>query len=266
MTMNDITEQKTWQGIHRQIAIKTSIRTILDGMFIAKEGWEPHIIRTKGMDISRVNILGVIVAKQVQNAMLNYEHCLIDDGTGKITLRSFNDMTIFNRVGVGDVCLVIGRPREYGGEIYIVPEIVRPMENPAWLSLRKMELAALDSDRTRVANLQASTPEPAEQVKQTIEPIQQSPPASQASDETMPLQATSAATPQLSGQPSAPEPRIFGEADVLHLLRDMDDGGGVSAGDLIAKCNDDQAEDIVQRLLQKGDVFEIRPGQIKILE
>lgn len=254
--MDDITEQKTQPNIQRQIAIKASIRTIIDGTFVAKEGWEPHVVRTKGMDISRVNILGVIVAKQVQNAMLNYEHCLVDDGTGKITLRSFNDMTVFNRVSIGDVCLVIGRPREYGGEIYIVPEIVRPMENPAWLTLRKMELVALDSDRTRVANLQASAPEAVEQAKHIEQPIPQT------QDERMSMQVT----PATVEQSSTNTPRIFGEADVLHLLRDMDDGSGVPADDLIAKCNNGQAEEIVQRLLQKGDVFEIRPGQIKILE
>ena len=258
--MDEIIEQTTHQSIQRQIAVKTSIHALLDGVFIAKDGWEPHIVRTKGMDIARVNILGVIVAKQVQNAILNYEHCLVDDGSGKITLRSFNDTTIFNRVDIGDIGLNIGRPREYGGEIYIVPEIVRLVENPAWLALRKMELASLESDRARIMNLQASAPEQAEQDRYSeLHNYSQQPPHTEASGEPATSQTTTPSTPTLV-------PRIFGEADILHLLRNMDNGGGVSIESLAAKCESSKAEEIVQRLLQKGDIFEIRPGQIRILE
>ena len=52
--------------------------------------------------------------------------------------------------------------------------------------------------------------------------------------------------------------------DIYELIKKLDDGDGVAIEDLISRNAD--AEKIVSLLLENGDVFEIKPGKIKVLE
>lgn len=252
--MDDQTTKQ--QQAQRQIAMKTSIAAIKRGAFIAKDGWEPHVVQTEGVQIARVNLIGVIVAKQAQNPTLNYGHAILDDGSDRIILRSFSDTQIFAGTSVGDVCLIIGRPREYGQEIYVVPEIVRRLDNPAWLSLRALELAQIEQQRRRVANLeqQASDNIPLHSMQKR-----------DAQDKTPKRNEALQSSSQKNNERPAAQ-RIFGEADVLRMIRSLDDGNGVQIEKLIDSCPDEATEHAVHLLLEKGDIFEIRPGIIKILE
>ena len=107
--------------IKRHTAYKVRIKDIIDSKYIKGEGeWSPNYLEVGILEVSRVNLMGVLVSNQTEQ---NYHNMLIDDGTGRITVRSFED--IKNDVNVGDIVLVIGRPREYGNERYIVPEIIK---------------------------------------------------------------------------------------------------------------------------------------------
>ena len=56
-----------------------------------------------------------------------------------------------------------------------------------------------------------------------------------------------------------------GEA-VLSLLKELDGGEGVDAELLIEKSGIKNANEIIRELIHNGDVFEIMPGRLKILE
>ena len=56
-----------------------------------------------------------------------------------------------------------------------------------------------------------------------------------------------------------------GNIELLALLRKLDTGSGVLVDDIIAQAGPD-AEKTVGLLLQRGDVFEVSPGRLKILE
>lgn len=246
------------QRPQRQIAVKTSIAAIKQGTFIANDGWKSHIVQTGGLQVTRVNLIGVVVAKQAQSPMLNYGHAVLDDGSDNIALRSFSDTQLFSRVGVGDICLVIGRPREYGQEIYVVPEIIRQLDNPAWLSLRALELAQIELQQRRVENLAQHTRDdtvPFDTLKKN--------------KDDMPQEIENHIQQQPSQKKNGDQPialRIFGEMDVLRIIRNFDDGNGVYIEKVIDACQNGAAEQMIHLLLQKGDVFEIRPGIVKILE
>ena len=115
----------------REIAFKVRINDILEGEYVVNEGWEPNFIKTEDKKFSRVNVLGVVIDSS-DNLIK------IDDGTGKIILRSFNELVLDFRVG--EVVLVIGRPREYNKERYIMPEIVKKVDAREWINVRKLEL------------------------------------------------------------------------------------------------------------------------------
>ena len=124
----------------RQIAYKARIKDIIDGRYVKEEGWQPnYIITTAGKQISRVNIIGIVVLKPNEENV-SYQTLVLDDGTGKISIRSFEENGPLKGIDVGDVILLIGKPREYGQEKYIVPEIAKKIEDKRWIELRKLEL------------------------------------------------------------------------------------------------------------------------------
>lgn len=195
----------------RQVAYKVRIKDILDGEYIKEEGWMPNYIRLiDGAKVSRVNIIGTIVLKTDEQ---NYKSVLIDDGSGKLPVRSFEKYELFDGVGIGDVVLIIGRPREFG-EKYIVPEIIKKIDDQAWIELRKLELKKPD--------LKVSE----EKVDVAVSPAD----------------------------------KIFG------LIKEADKGTGVDVEDIIRKSNISEAEKIIRSLLEEGEIFELKPGRVKILE
>ena len=123
----------------RQIAYKAKIKDLVDGVYVKEEGeWTPNYIEINEKRISRANIIGTVVLKQDEDQ--NYENIILDDGSGKISIRSFGKDDFFRKINIGDVVLLIGRPRQFGSEKYIVPEILRKIENKKWIDVRKLEL------------------------------------------------------------------------------------------------------------------------------
>jgi hypothetical protein len=214
-------EQKTEppQQQARQVAIKSWIKTLVNGQYIVKDGWEPNYIQYNGQKISRANIMGIIVQKS-DSKLLNYEYIVIDDGSSRITARSFEDKDKFINFAVGDVVNVIGRPREFGREIYIIPEIVRNVKDNRWLEVRKLELG------------DAPEKEPLQQNVQDIE----------------------------VEEIETPQERL------IKIINDIDDGSGVDIDEAIRRAKNPHAEDIIKDMLAQGDIFEIKPGRIKVLE
>jgi RPA family protein len=119
--------------IKRQTAYKCTIKTILNNPYIHKEGWEPSYIQVNTNQVSRVNILATIVSKD-ENSFT------IDDGTAKIQVMLFTEPQRADNLNVGDVILIIARPREYNNKKFVVPEIMRKITEPKWIEYRKKEL------------------------------------------------------------------------------------------------------------------------------
>lgn len=141
-------------SIQRQVAYKVSIGELIKGKYIRVEGdWEPNYIETSSNKrFSRVNIIGTVVLAEPDTVTL-------DDGTGSIRVRSFQVPDMFLEKNVGDVLLLIARPREFNDEIFLVPEIVRPITNPGWIRLRQLELSGeLPKEVEKVKKQDSSLP------------------------------------------------------------------------------------------------------------
>lgn len=118
----------------RQTAYKLSVKDILDASYVKEEGWQPNFIRVNGVNAARVNVMAAVVAKTDNRNMV------IDDGTARIAVKTFEDFINFSTAEVGSIVNCIGKPREFGNERYILPEIVKKITNTHWVELRKKEL------------------------------------------------------------------------------------------------------------------------------
>jgi RPA family protein len=200
------------EQIKRQVAVKLRIVDILNARYIKKEGWQPNVITVNDHEISRVNVIATVVTKPEPGV----PSIVVDDGSGKIVVRSFDEPSPISRAGIGDVILLIGRPREFNSERYVIPEIIRKIENPKWIELRLKELAAPQPERNETA-----------------------------------------------GEP-APADSLHGK--ICDMIRKYDSGNGADYQQIVDQLNSPSSELAIEQLLEQGEIFEIRPGKLKVLD
>ncbi|RLJ09572.1 MAG: hypothetical protein DRP15_03295, partial [Candidatus Aenigmatarchaeota archaeon] len=129
--------------VERMTAKKVTIADIINGRWIKAEGLEPsYVICRSGQKISRARILGTVVAKFVSDDE-NFASITIDDGTETIRAKTFKTLKPIDKVNIGDIVDMIGKVREYNGEIYIMPEIIRVIDDPNYELLRKLEIITI---------------------------------------------------------------------------------------------------------------------------
>ena len=96
--------------IKRMTAKFVDINEINKGTFVKRTGWDPSGVLTNYGEISRVNLTGLIVSIDQEE---NITTVIIDDGTGNIQLRAFEE--IKSELKVGEIIRVIGKIRENNG-------------------------------------------------------------------------------------------------------------------------------------------------------
>jgi len=203
--------------IKRQIAYKARAKDILEGNYVKEEGeWAPNYVIVNQQKVSRANIIGVIVSKTLDQ---NFENVLIEDGSARLSVRAFDNEILAN-VGVGDIVLLVGRPREFGNERYVVPEIVKRLDDKRWVEVRRLELEK-GNEKDIKQNKEESVETNEEMDNLTV---------------------------------------------MIDFIKKNDPGEGVEIEDIIQKSSLQGAEQIISTLLERGEIFEIRPGRVKTLE
>tara|TARA_Y100000310_G_scaffold277998_1_gene296176 strand:- start:406 stop:960 length:555 start_codon:yes stop_codon:yes gene_type:complete len=114
----------------RETAFKVRIQDILKNEYVVREGWEPNYLVVGENKVARVNVIGTVTGKE-------QDLFLLDDGSGTIPLRSFEEPLVLS---IGEVYLIIGRPRVYNDQRYLVPEITKKVQDKTWISIRQKEL------------------------------------------------------------------------------------------------------------------------------
>jgi RPA family protein len=212
------------QNQKRQVAYKVRIKELLEGRYVKEEGWTPNYIETReGKRISRINLVGVVVSK---NEEANYSSIALEDGTGRISVRSFDEKAKFEEVNIGDILLLIGRPKEYGSEKYILLEILKKLKDENWIKVRRLEL-----DKNIEEAEDAHEAENLETEEETIE------------------------------QEEVAENKYH---KIIQKIKELDKGEGADFDEIVKGV--EEGGKLIDDLLKKGDVFETKPGKLKILE
>jgi RPA family protein len=195
----------------RQIAYKVLVKRILDGEYIKEEGWTPNYIIIDGEKVSRINIVGVIVSI---NEERENKELLLEDKSGRIPIRIFEQTENNKHLSIGDIVTVIGRPREYGEEKYVVPEIIKKVEK-GWLELRLIELR----EKKPITKEETGYEEIVKKIK--VDP-----------------------------------------EEIIRMIKTTDKGEGADYEEIVEKIKDERT---IRNLLEEGEIFEIKPGKLKIL-
>ncbi len=126
-------------------AKKVMISDLTKGEWNRMEGLEPSfVISPSGNKISRARVLATVVAKFVAEDR-NFASVTLDDATDTIRAKTFKGVKPLEAVEIGDVVDLIGKVKEYNGEVYIMPEIARKVDDPNMELLRKLEIASIQA-------------------------------------------------------------------------------------------------------------------------
>jgi uncharacterized protein len=129
----------------RNIAYKLRIGDISKGKPFIQEG-RFLFLEIGEKKIVRVNIIANVIAKYFSEGEKKYASLTLDDASGQIKLKSFgDDISILKNISEGDTLQVIGVLRDYNNELYVLPEVVKPLD-PRWLLVRKLEIQNLRKD------------------------------------------------------------------------------------------------------------------------
>ena len=194
------------------VAVKASISDLLSGEWIERTGIEPSAVAVAGTELARINLMGLVVDKSDGQPSI-----VVDDGAERIVVRAFEHIPGIQEVQVGSAVLIIGRPRVYGSDRFVVAECVRVLDDMRWLELRKKEL-------------------------KVNRPVQTKPQSNVVEEEVV----------------NSPQNVI------LEQIRSMDAGTGADIEQVIAKSGCAQQD--LDKMLVRGEIFEVSPGRLKVLE
>ncbi len=242
----------------RLTAIKTRIKPVVTGTYITQPGFESNYVLTDtGIRHSRVRIMATIVDKFLSESG-KLASITLDDGTATIRAKIFNTSAFFDKVSIGDVVDLVGRLKEYQGEIFVLPEIVRKTDNPNWELLRELEIRGFQKEwndkRGSVIENSKQTSDMDELKKIMKERYAILPEEVEAIMQSVTAIAEEA-------------PQVRQKDIILRLITELDSGEGCDYSELISKSGlpEDAIDSVVEELLEEGNCFEPKPGKIKKL-
>jgi RPA family protein len=136
----------------RVTATRVSISDIVNGTFRGDN--PPHILTPDGLSLSRVTLVGHVSDEPFRKE--GFSSITVNDGTSTIRVKAWKtDAMLLDGIVQGSLVMVIGKVKEYEGQIYVVPEVVQTIDNPHY-----MELHLLQRYHT-LLKLTGKNPEPA---------------------------------------------------------------------------------------------------------
>ena len=233
-----VLKNKVFDMTKRWTAYKMHVKDVVAGNY-SGEGF----ISFGQWQVNRVRIMGTVVQKFISEDN-GYGFFILDDGTETVRVRSFKDsVDLIKTAEIGDMIDVFGRVRKYEEEIYVIPEILRKVEEPNFYIVRKLELKKQDKRIVRAEAPKKEEAKPAEQPEEIVEEVID------------------------TGEKKAESGAVNPRRKVVDCISGFDKGEGVDVDKLMTSCG--LSEDIVERvltdLMNEGEIFEPRAGKVKIL-
>jgi RPA family protein len=240
-----------------QPAYKVKIEDIVKGQFVrSAEGVEPdYLVTPWGQKINRARVMGTIVDKYVSEDQ-SYAALHIDDGSETIRLKLWRqDVSKVANINVGDIVDVIGRIREYGGETYLVPDVIISVSDPNWEIVRELEVLGTRKQLFREGKRpQVKKVEPQVRTLEVEVPPQ------------VQVGRIEGEIEELEEEPLPDVPDDV-KKKVLMVFDKLDKGDGISPTDISTELNltQDLVDDAMRVLIADGEIFEPKVGKFRRL-
>lgn len=253
----------------RSIAQLVPSAIILNGKYEKQEDWNPNYIQFNNIKIYRVNMIGIIVDKNE----VPYPSLILDDGFGTIRVRSFESTDLFDDFNIGDIVLIIGKPREFAEEKYILCENIKKLENQKWLEYRKKLFnikfkRELEEIKSKGQNKNSNKEEIIDFNKRANEESEE---GMLYSGEKEPEEIKMNFDEEISDDEEDEEKNGTKEAKkhpttiIIETIKKLDKGDGASIEDLERNTNIKDIDEIIKRLIREGEIYKCSPDRVKLL-
>ena len=243
--------------IKRMPAIKTRIVDIVNGKYFSSEKEKmkaAFVITSFGQKISRLNLIATVIDKFVAEDG-NYCSLTLDDGTSLIKTKAFKEDTmILKDYELGDLIMLIGKLREYNGEVYINAEATRKVLDVNFEILRRFEIL-----------------QELKKKKKMVDEIKNL--ANQTSDEELIEYAKKKygideIILQVIRESSVIEKVEDYKPALLEVINRLDEGNGVEINKIfeVANLPETVVEHALNELLSNGSLYEPTVGILKIIK
>ena len=235
--------------VERLLAKKVRIYDIVSGKFFpgSKDEMKPtYVITQFGEKLSRVNVVATAVDK-FESEDGNYATLTIDDGSGLLRAKAFKNTGMVKDIEVGDAVLVIGKIKEYQGEVYVNLEIVKKSE-PNYEIKHKLEVLKSLMERKSILS----------GIKKMADSVSEEELKSYA-------QVHGLDEESLKVFLESKNLEVDYKTKVLEIIQSLDAGEGVEASKLfeVLKLPEHIIENTLDELLSQGYIFEPRPAVLK---
>ena len=206
-----------------------------------------YVITPFGERVSRVNIVGTVVDKFVSEDG-NYSSVTIDDGTEAVRVKSFEGLP-FEKFNLGDFVRVIGKLKEYNGELYVSYEIMEKMKDANFEILSSMEILSNLVRQKKIVD----------DIKSLSNQIDETELKSYAKD------TYSIDDETLSVIIENKKKEIDYKPTVLEVIKKMDDGNGIEIRKLfeVLSLPENVVERTLDELINSGSVYEPVAGRLR---
>ena len=253
----------------RFCAVKLSVKDIVDGDIHQQDESSGTYLLVNNAPVYRVNLIGVIVHKDVAGSVTYF---LIDDGTERIQIKVFEENKNTVEVAPGDGVLVIGKVRIYNTEKYISPEIVKKV-SLQWLKVRMEELRLGKDSRDIVATppeLMTREKAAARQEEDIVEKENNRERENNRENSRDSKKKENSLEEEEAEDlgvdyPLMEKKTLLPFQKILNVIKELDDGSGAMVEEVIEKSPIKDTEQLLQKMLEKGEIFTLSPGKVKVL-
>jgi RPA family protein len=243
-------EQQT--TLERQAMKKVRIADITNGKYFQgskEEMRSGYLLTSLGEKISRVAVCGTVV-ERYDSGEGNFSSVTIDDGTDAIHVKAFNEgVNIVKNISPGELVVIMGRARSYGGENFIAPDIVKKQSDLNAETLWRLERLEEVADRKRILD-KLKTLQSEMSFEEIVDYARQNIGLDEESVKFV-LEGTKA--------------EVDYKPKLLEILGKEDRGDGVEISKLLelSKLEESVAESTINDLMTQGMVYEPTVGKLR---
>lgn len=243
----------------RQTAKLVDFQQLNSGKYFQREGFEPNfLLLPSGRRISRARAVGTVVDSFI-NDDETYGSLTLDDGNDTTQIKFFSELELMEDFETGQVIEVVGKVREYQGQIYLDGEVLREVE-PEKELLHQLRLAKRKEEWA--------------QIRETVKQLEESGKSHEDIENEMAGKLNESEVDSLLQSFNANFSTSESEEDmeniereVLDAVQELDEGEGADYSDILDMIDEPEEvlEDTVNSLLSEGTCYEPKPGKIKKL-
>ncbi|MFB0544522.1 MAG: OB-fold nucleic acid binding domain-containing protein [Asgard group archaeon] len=272
-----------------RVAVKIRVVDLVSGEFVPQSEGSPAFVRTRLGDVRNVRVLGTVVERYEREDERGFASLTVHDGSGVVRVKTWDEnISLLKDFKKNDIVDVIGRVSywEARGEIFIVPDLIIPIEDFNWELLRKLEI--IDHYKSLGVSLELppapvlEKPFVEEKTKDLREKEEKLLPEDiipEIFDEEFEEGFSEDLLKETEKEPREKDEEEISEEvlkrkrleeqkeKVAAVINKLDEGEGVSFEQIqsMTQIEEDDLWDVLQELLEEGTIFERRPTTYSIV-